>query len=246
MLWNWLRKLAAFPWKTFDSWGSAVAFCASYENDVLNRFRVARDELNRSNSRIISLEDNALLWVCSLLTGELSVTDFGGATGEFGEALMLSRPAVKYTVVENPALVAALDKKSSSIRFCTDIPSECDVFFTSSSLQYVEDPFGVLAIGFKSARQAVILVRNNFADRDVIRVQASPLFNNGGGAIPAGFKNTKITYPVRTISESRVRAIAAEAGFKLIARVPEEAEGLAFLDNCYSAQLVFIKLETIR
>jgi putative methyltransferase (TIGR04325 family) len=208
---------------------------------VLNRFRIARDELNRKNGRVISLEGNALLWVCSLLTGPIVVTDFGGATGEFGEALQSSRREVAYTVVENAALVAAMRDNSPSIRFSTEIPSECDVFFTSSSLQYVEDPYGVLAIGFKSARQAVILVRNNFSQRNVIRIQASPLFNNGGGAIPAGFKNSKFTYPVRTINEQKVREIAAASGFRLVARVAEQAEGIAFLDEGHSAQLVFLK-----
>jgi putative methyltransferase (TIGR04325 family) len=244
VLWDAAVKLMAFPWKTFETWETAAASCSSYENDLLNGFRIARDDLNRKNGRVIDLEGNALLWVTSLLPGSLAVTDFGGATGEFGAALQLLRPQVEYTVVENPALVAALAANNNSVRFATKIPGECDVFFTSSSLQYIGDPYGVLVAGFRSAKSAVILARNNFSERERFRVQRSPLFNNGGGAIPAGFSNSTITYPLRTISERRVRAVASEFGFKLIARVPEPSEGLAHLDKAYSAQLVFLRANT--
>ena len=241
LLWDMAEKLAAFPWRRFDTWESAAASCTSYEDDLFNRFRVARHELNRKNNRLVDLQGNALLWVASMLPGTLSVTDFGGATGEFGEALQSQRPNVVYTVVENSALVAALASRRESIGFSTAIPPECDVFFSSSSLQYIADPYGVFAAGLRSAHRAVVLVRNNFSERDSIRVQRSQLFHNGGGAIPPGFSNATITYPVRTVSERLLQDMASEAGFKMIARVPERSEGLAHLDRAYSVQLVFMR-----
>jgi putative methyltransferase (TIGR04325 family) len=245
MIWDAVAKLKAFPWKTFETWDSAAASCSSYENDLLSHFRVARDDLNRKNERVIDLEGNALLWVTALLPGHLAVTDFGGATGEFGEALQLLRPDIEYTVVENATLVAALAAKNKPVRFATELPGECDVFFTSCSLQYIRDPYSVLVAGCRSAKRAVILVHNNFSERDSIRVQRSPLFNNGGGAIPAGFHNSIVAYPLRTVSELRVRSIAAELGFKLIARVPERSEDVAHFDKAYSVQLVFLRVVSV-
>ena len=236
--------VSAFPWKTFHTWESAASSCSSYEDDLLNRFRVARDDLNRKNGRVIDLQGNALLWVASLMRGRLAITDFGGATGEFGEALQGLRSDVDYTVVENASLVSAFAAKKAAIRFSTEIPASCDVFFSSSSLQYVQDPYGVFSAGLGSARRAVVLVRNHFSERDSIRIQRSPLFHNGGGAIPPGFPNSTITYPIRTVSERRLQTMASEAGFNMIARVPERSEGLAHLDQAYSVQLVFVKSMT--
>jgi putative methyltransferase (TIGR04325 family) len=241
ILWDAAARFRIRSQKTYNTWESAAASAGAYDDDLVNRFRVERAEINRKSGRFVSLEGNALSWITALLpAGHLSVTDFGGATGEYGQALQRLRSDIDYIVVENPTLVA-LCASIHSIRFTTKIPSECDVFFTSSTLQYIKDPYGALAVGFQSARRAVILVRNNFSERETFRVQQSPLFNNGSGDIPAGFSNRTITYPLRTISESRVNSIAADKGFKMIARILENSEVLTCEDNVYGAQLVFLR-----
>jgi putative methyltransferase (TIGR04325 family) len=241
ILWDSVARFRVRSQKTYKTWEAAAASAGAYEDDLINRFRVERAELNRKSGGFMSLEGNPLSWVIALLpAGRLSVTDFGGATGEYGEALQRLRSEIEYTVTENPTLVT-LCANNLSIRFTTKIPSECDAFFTSSTLQYLADPYGALAAGFQSAKRAVILVRNNFSERETFYVQQSLLFSNGSGLIPDGFSNRTITYPIRTISESRVCSIAADNCFRMIMRIPENSEVLLHEDHVYGAQLVFLK-----
>ena len=88
-----------------------------------------------------------------------------------------------------------------SVGFSETVPAACDIFFTSGTLQYLEDPFSILNQGFASAGFAAILARNSFSDIELFRVQRSKLFDNGSGDIPDGYKNVSLSYPHRTIKE---------------------------------------------
>jgi hypothetical protein len=63
----------------------------------------------------------------------------------------------------------------SGAKFVSGIPAECDVFYSGATLQYIEDPLQVVAAAFQSARDAVILARNNFSTRPLFRVHKSRL-----------------------------------------------------------------------
>jgi hypothetical protein len=101
-------------------------------------------------------------------------------------------------------------------------------------------PMEVLAEGFKSARHAVVLVRNTFCDEAQYHVQRSRLFENGYGPIPEGFTKTTVRYPHQTINEGSVHALADRHGFHCAARL-EEAIDFAAPGQVYGKQLVFMK-----
>lgn len=173
---------------------------ASYADETLTRFRIAREALGG--------EPNAEHLALLLSLRPATVTDFGGAAGEMARAL--AAHGIQVTVVENPTMVR-LARRSAGVEFSTDIPAECDVFFSSGTIQYTPDPLAVLSKGFTSARMAVVLVRNAFSDQPAQHMQSSWLYDNGSGPIPPGFKNVRISYTTRTTRESDIGA----PGFRL-------------------------------
>jgi len=220
----------------FSTWQEACAHADSYDADLVNRFRHERHRINKVDAAV--LQGNILgLTVLALQETALAITDFGGATGDLGQSFLQAYPAGSYVVVENPTMVGLMQGKTP-VRYTTVIPQQCDVFFTSSTLQYLDDPMKVLEEGFRSAKRAAILTRNSFSETETFRVQRSFLFDNGMGPIPQGYQNVQISYPHRTIRESAVLELARNAGFRCVARL-EEASGS--LPDSYGKQLVFLR-----
>ena len=219
-----------------SSWKEACAAAGSYEAEIVNRFRLDRSLGRQPDGSL--LRNTVLGLVTSLLQKpDLLVTDLGGGTGDLGADLRLIYPQATYTVVENPTLVGLVRGELRGVLFSATIPPVCDIFFSSSTLQYLDDPEGVLRAGIATARHAVVLVRNCFSDRVRFGVQKSPLFDNGIGPIPRGWKNQEISYPHRTLIEREVIATVEAQGFTCLANL-EEHSGAAVLDS-YGRQLVF-------
>ena len=236
------RRLASRPVPT---WRDAIAKSGNdYAMESLNAFRVERAILNRQNRG--APPDNFLTLVALLADrDQLSICDFGGATGELGEAILSRLPDVKYTVVENARLALLAKKKlSTAVQFATTIPATCNIFFSSGTLQYIERPLEIWREALASAQFACILTRNSFSEQPIIRVQRSNLFDNGYGAIPAGYRNRKIFYPHQTISEQALTEVAKTYGFSLALRLAQNDGVLPYRNKVYGAQLVFIKKST--
>ena len=220
----------------FPTWGEVCAHAGGYDADLVNRFRSERHELNTVDPAI--LQGSVLgLVVLALPQTSLTITDFGGATGDLGQAFLHAYPSSRYVVVENPTMVGLMRGKTP-VQYTTDMPEHCDVFFTSSTLQYLDDPMKMLGEGLRSAKLAVILTRNSFSETETFRVQRSNLFDNGMGPIPPGYQNIQISYPHRTIRESAVLDLARGMGFRCVSRL-EEASG-SLMDS-YGKQLVFLR-----
>lgn len=235
-LWNAAKALKA-P-KTYPSWESAAKAAGQYADLPVNEFRAARRALNLARGFVPDMTGSPLLAVLGLATGPISVTDIGGATGEVGAALVARFPGLAYTVVENPTLVGLMSA-DGPVRFVTQIPDRCDVFYSSGTIHYLENPYEAMKISFSSASKAVILVRNSFAEREIYTVDRPRLHENGSGLIPEGFLDREITYPRRTVSEARVQDLAREAGFTLAYR--NTGNEPPSVPGAYDAQLVFLK-----
>jgi putative methyltransferase (TIGR04325 family) len=229
-----LRQAMAGP--AVPSWEAACAGAGSYDDGLVNRFRVERHELYASDGSALK---NCVLNIVAQRFPDagLTVTDFGGATGILGTDFLKAFPRSDYVVVENPTMVSLMQGRSP-VKFSTEMPPACDIFFTSSALQYVDDPLAVLKQGFSSATRAVILVRNSFSETETFHVQTSRLFANGMGPIPHGYSDCEISYPHRTIRESDVMTLAEGAGFTCVARL-EEISGA--IGDSYGRQLVFLR-----
>ncbi len=204
LIFRWL-----LPTKTYPDWEAAEKEAGpnAYTNSILNEFRIAR-----GREADPSAMDHVL---ASVIRDGYRITDFGGSTGHLGQLLIARNSSISYTVVENPTMVELMQSQDSPVKFSTAIPKECDIFYSSSTIQYVSDPYGALTEGFGSARHYAILVRNHFADVERFTVQRSRLFDNGSGPLPSGFKNLVLRYPRRTIQEKKVLGLAQDCGFAL-------------------------------
>ena len=162
------RRIAELiPPTRYASWREASVASGSYDDALVNEFRVARSANYRSDGTL--LPSNLLyLTALGLKKPHTSVVDFGGATGELGKEFQSRFPGSSFTVVETPTLVAMMRDKSS-IQYVTSLPASCDIFFSSGTLQYLEMPLDVLAAGFSSAAYAVWLAirfpRKEYIDR---------------------------------------------------------------------------------
>lgn len=217
------------------TWQDAVAAAGSYEDELVNRFRVDRAALRAIQPPSTALHLTAL----TIGKADIAVTDFGGSAGEMGADFLAAFPNANYTVVENRTLVRLMSERGrATMQFAATIQPECDIFFSSGALQYLADPVAVLEAGFESARHAVVLARNCFSDMEVFTVQRSRLFDHGGGPIPPGYTDRDTSCPHRTIKESAVNDIASRHGFYCVARL-EEHSGTR--GGAYGRQLVFLR-----
>lgn len=233
----WITWKESRP-KTFWTWRGAARAAGAYDSDVLNRFRVARRP-----AAVPSLPDDHPLALALLgfpATAAPAVVDLGGGTGDLMLAVLQRWPNARCTVIETPGMVALM-AGTGPVTFATEIPAKCDVFYSGGTLQYLPSPYRTLARAFASASVAVVLARNCFSDRTLIRVQAYRLYDNGAGPIPAGFEDRAISYPHRTIRERRVLEMAGRAGFRLVADLPDSSGVLPCLGRVYGKTLVFTR-----
>ena len=222
--------------KRCATWEAARSKGTTYESNLLNKFRVDRHQLRKADSTL--LDASILRMMVGIIQREdLRLTDFGGATGDLGMEFARAFPDASVTVVENATLVSMMEKQTT-INFAKEMPNECDIFYSSGTLQYIDSPMQVLRAGFQSAKCGVVLVRNSFSESEAFHIQTSRLFDNGVGPIPVGYRNERISYPHRSIRESEVLALARELGFELIARL-EEVSGQR--GDTYGKQLVFLR-----
>lgn len=239
LIWEAAHRLRTPPIPTFPSWEAAAAAAGTYSDRALNEFRAARAKCAAEAGWLPDPLATPLPMLCAMLPGHLEITDLGGATGEMGMALGQIQSDIAYTVVETPALVGLLSP-GTIVRFTSDLPEKCDIFYSSGTLPYLADPYGVLERGLKSAQKAVALTRNCFSDREVFTVHTTPLSANGGGPLP-DLPDSPISYPHRTISEAKVRALAAPKGFRLVSRLPA-MNGVPYGYEGYDMGLVFLKV----
>lgn len=232
---------ARFRHPRCKTWEEARARAGlGYSDPAVSEFRVERA---LANNRAYDPTNNLLYLTARQFDQPLEITDFGGATGELGEAVSAAIPNVTYTVIEHPSLVEIVRSKlRGNVLFETVIPVRCDIFYTGGTLQVIDAPYDLVETAFQSARKAVVLVRNCFSDKEIIRVLKSRLYDNGSGAIPEGYQNRVVRYPHRTIDERRIFQSAERHGFSCVAKIREMDGVLAYDETVYGRQLVFVRL----
>lgn len=231
------RALAAWrrlvPAPHYGSWEAAKRAAGSYDDALITRFRIARSDGALADGAL--LRRNILSVVIPAVgRDDVSIVDFGGATGDLGREVLRAHPRANYTVVEHPGMVMAMGERDG-VRFATSIPAQCDIFFSSGTLQYLDDPMAVLAQGLASARYYCVLVRNSFSRSERFSVQRSRLFENGNGPIPPKFSDRTISYPHRTLIEDNIVQFSELHGFNMISGIEESNSAIR---GAYGRQIV--------
>lgn len=173
---------------------------------------------------------------------KLTVLDFGGGGGyHFWIAKSaFGRDAIfDWRVVETPLMAKEASKliKSDGLSFSPSIDSalkneeKIDLVFTSSALQYCQDPLRVLNELVDIRARYLCITRTPFsmAPDTIITKQRSMLSENGPGALPGEFTDEAIEYPISFVPRIKIQELIQNK-YTIRFSVSEEAETL-FLGN---------------
>ena len=223
--------------KEYSDWAAASNACGQgYDNDALSDFRVQRALLWGGAPQPGLLE----LMIAGFEGRAPCVVDFGGSAGERAATARAVKSDTRYIVVETPSLAARAEGHFDA-EFTTQIPEACDLFLSSRTLSYVEDPSAVLRQAFSITAHAVVLARNIFHQRVSYWVHDTHMFDHGVGPIPAGFPNRQLRYPCQTLVENDLCLMARDAGFDLVYRGLDQQRFWLSSTGAYGADLVFTR-----
>jgi putative methyltransferase (TIGR04325 family) len=154
------------------------------------------------------------------MEGVSSVLDFGGACGRHYKEAKRHSPAIRWAVVETPAMVSkARDLATYQLKFFTDVHSAAawlgpvEVMHSNGALQYVPDPARSVA-ELCAVEAKRMLWRRILLGNGERKTQISRLSDNGPGRIPSARK--KVSYEQTSISETHF--LDAHRNYRLIAR----------------------------
>ncbi len=152
----------------------------------------------------------------------LNIIDFGGGTGShfyFCEKIHPEKIA-KWTVVETPKMVEISEKEflHPKLRFVSDLKiididaEQPDLVFSSSSLQYTENPLATLREILELGAQNLILTRTPLAEsrNQVKGDQISKLSSNGPGPLPMGIQDSSVAYSIVIPTRNSIETIISE------------------------------------
>lgn len=162
----------------------------------------------------------------------LTVLDFGGACGAHYFEMRKLIPgaiAIKWIVVETEQMVSsALDHGfgKEELSFTTNVESikeSVDFVYSSSTLQYVPEPYTFLNKLIQVNARMILLNRMMFNgnNEDIITVQRSFLSSNGPGKLPQGYVDKLIMYPHTTMAINKVNSIMEKADYKCLIEFDE-------------------------
>jgi putative methyltransferase (TIGR04325 family) len=240
--------------RTFRTWDEA-ARQSTYEDGSLTEFRARKAErvFREGYYRQISTPGLNLLRLCAFHVvsrrGGVDIVDFGGSFGEVGLQLVEDEwlPNLTYTVCESGAVARRAQQipLPDSIGFVDSLDGlgrACDIFFTSGTLAYVGNHEDVLRAAMTLRPYFIILVRNSFSDRPIIRLQASRLFDNGPPLQPEGdFVDRTVHYPHHTLVLADTIALLEGGGYHLLSRFPENSGVHPYGDEVFGMDLVFVE-----
>jgi putative methyltransferase (TIGR04325 family) len=159
----------------------------------------------------------ALLWSASANDDKLDIIDFGGSLGSsyFQNRPFLARmKEVRWRIVEQPKFVErgrALFE-NGALQFHPSIAAcgqNARLVLFSSSLQYLDNPYGVLAEAIRSGAGMIVIDRTVFIDGADDRITLQ--------TVPSEIYPARL--PVWLFSESKLREFL-ERDFKMFARFP--------------------------
>ena len=260
---NKFNKLDYIP-KVKD-FNEANLFCQNknsgvYESELLciYRFEKLDNYLKKNKSLFKPLAINMLL-VCIahfLKNNEgrfPKIIDYGGACGEnilflatiFGNDIFRDS-----WIIETPGQVDESRnwEFAQKLNFSSDINTilknnKIDIFFSSCTINYLENPYDLLSLVDKFRLPLICLTRNNFSFKSQPFIQVSNLSENGFGEHLEKFGNPKVWYPSQTINEKKVKDIFSKSRYELIIDTSFDDSGIINKKNAYSKDLLFKSIQ---
>ncbi len=230
--------------ETFSNYEEALKKCGNegYEDSALCRMIAKKtikykETLLQQPYHINAVQCYLVLTIQNVLlqhhVSSLSIADFGGACGAHyfeTRRLIQNQIALKWNVIETPGMVkSAYDFKLNNheLNFVSNFDQvDADIFYLSSSIQYVPDPYNILNKLISKEYSYILFNRmmlNTISAEDEIIVQQSWLSANGPGPMPKGEVDKLVKYPHTTLSEQKFLQLF-EPSYELVFRF-DEASG---------------------
>lgn len=186
----------------------------------------------------------------------LRVLDFGGGGGSHYSIVRAALGAdrdIRWNVVETTAMAKVAGEKlaGGGLKFFDDIQKAAedlghvDLVFTSGALQYTPDPLAFLSSLLAVGADHVFITRTALSDGvdQIVSVQNSWLSSNGPGALPDGFKNHEIRYPVTFASRSKALKMLEEA-YTVRFSIDEDRAAYSVLEQSFNMYGYFCDLRS--
>ena len=258
---NLLKYLGIIKLKEFDSYKKALQFCekrtkGSYEANFLSKYRF--EKFSNLLKKGLNINDfkwtNIYLFSISFYMYKNKgnyprILDFGGGCGEsiFLSKQIFGKEVIsKSWIIESPQTVkeSKLWNFSKNLKFDSDIfnvlkNNTFDIFFTSGTIQYLEDPLLILKTIAKSQIPLVALTRNNFSKKKKIYSQESYLSANGVGVHLKKYGNPKVFFPNSSLDKEEIIKLFFDNGYQMI--IDNYALSGKYGDDNYGGDLVFFK-----
>jgi len=219
LVWKWYQRSCASK-TIYPSYEAARARCSpnSYEEDDVIKVVISKNiAYRKAIAYAPSFDLGSLRTLIGLgianQGGLLRVLDFGGGGG-YHYALakqLMAKNDLRWNIVETKAMAAEGARiATDALKFFDNIDAaradlkNVDITFTSGALQYCSSPLRYLSDLIDVGAKYLYITRTalNNGRSDIVIVQESNLSDNGPGALPEGFTDRKVSYPVTFSSQS--------------------------------------------
>ena len=221
----------------FNSYDEALLQCdTGYSNDYLScvlyeKTKNFRDYVYSQKPVMADYTISRQLLIISILANKklLRVVDFGGACGAhyfIANHFLKGSVEIKWHVVETHNMVQKGKLlEDGQLMFFEDIKEAIaafhgvDLFFSSSTLQYVPNPLKTIDKIMKCAAEYIFLTRLPLLEHNIgqiITIQTSNYSGNGPGPLPNGMKDGPVRYPITFLEKGLLESKIKERYEELI------------------------------
>jgi putative methyltransferase (TIGR04325 family) len=173
----------------------------------------------------------------ALNRNSIRVLDFGGGGGyhyRLARHALSKNCHIKWNVVETESMCeAGRSIENDNLKFFSDISDAADdlgyidLVLSSSAIQYCPDPLTYLKRLLQVSAKYIYITRTPFfaGNEKLVSIQSSMLSHNGPGALPEGYIDKEILYPISFIPLKQVEEIIQEK-YSILFKVIEEPANL--------------------
>lgn len=215
------KILKKIYFRKFKNYRDASRFCNkinkdNYENNFLNEYRLKKFLINEKDHPFINAPsykflNDSISFYLSKYNSFPKILDIGGS---FGESALYLRNIfkginIKYSILESKKIVELSNQTKNNIKFydCLELAlqeTKPDLIFSSSTLQYLSEPYKVIDTLNKSNAKMISLTRNSFSDNTYFFSQVSNLKSNGSGKHLDVFGNPMILLPHTVLDKKKI------------------------------------------
>jgi putative methyltransferase (TIGR04325 family) len=203
-------------------------------NSVIRKTQIFERAIKKDSIRL-DLSSLRILVAITLLhpiNRKIKILDLGGAAGfHYLVAKKLTKNEYDWHVIETPLMCETANHsklKNNELTFCSLAnlnQKQFDLLFSSSSLQYMDNPLEVLKNILTLKPKFLFITRTPMSNaQSFFYVQESLLSSNGPGPLPEDLKNQLVRYPISILPKSEYLNLITEH-YSVIAEVDEGVWG---------------------